>query len=166
MTKKYRLIIILISKTMATSLVKINVHLIFHTKTTSVCLRENDIPLIHKYIDGIVKNLQTVPICTGGVNDHVHILCSLPKSMAVSDFVRTIKSNSSKWIKSLDLYYRKFEWQAGYGAFSVSPSIIDKTIRYINNQAEHHKKVLFKDEYMEFLRVYNVECNPDFIFVD
>lgn len=151
---------------MAKTLVKIDVHLIFHIKTTSVKMQEMDIPRIHKYMIGIMKNLQAVPICTGGVCDHVHILCSVPKTMSISDFVRTLKSNSCRWIKSLDSCYSKFEWQTGYGAFSVSPSIRDKTIQYINNQAEHHKKVLFQDEYIRFLNAYSVEYNPQFDFSD
>ena len=90
----------------------------------------------------------------------------LPKTIALSDFVRSIKANSSRWIKTLAPHYAGFEWQTGYGAFSVSPSIIDKTINYINNQAEHHKKVSFNDEYAAFLTAYNVEYNPDFLLTD
>ena len=132
---------------MAATLVKIDVHIVFHIKTTSVEMRKDDIPLIHKYIGGIIGNQQSVPVCIGGVADHVHILCTLPKTMALSDFVRSIKANSSRWIKTLGSHYAGFEWQTGYGAFSVSPSVIDKTIDYINNQAEHHKTVSFSDEY-------------------
>ena len=151
---------------MSKTLVKMEIHLIFHIKTTSVKMRKDDLPHIHKYIIGIIKNLDSVPICIGGVEDHIHILCSLSKSMALSDFVRDVKSNSSRWIKTLDCYYEKFEWQTGYGAFSVSPSIIDKTIQYINNQENHHKKVMFRDEYIRFLNAYDVEYNPDFVFWD
>ena len=152
--------------TMASTLVKIDVHIIFHIKTTSVEMREADIPLIHKYIGGIIENLQSIPVSIGGIADHVHILCSLPKTMALSDFVRGLKANSSRWIKTLDPHYEGFEWQTGYGAFSVSPSIIDKTINYINNQAEHHKKVSFNDEYKAFLSAYNIEFNPDYLLTD
>ena len=97
---------------------------------------------------------------------HVHILCTLPKTMALSDFVRSIKANSSRWIKTLGSHYAGFEWQTGYGAFSVSPSVIDKTIDYINNQAEHHKTVSFSDEYKAFLAAYKVEFNPDYLLTD
>lgn len=151
---------------MAATLVKIDVHIVFHIKTTSVEMRKDDIPLIHKYIGGIIGNQQSVPVCIGGVADHVHILCTLPKTMALSDFVRSIKANSSRWIKTLGKHYAGFEWQTGYGAFSVSPSVIDKTIDYINNQAEHHKTVSFSDEYKAFLAAYKVEFNPDFLLTD
>lgn len=151
---------------MASTLVKIDIHIVFHIKSTSVAMRENDIPTIHKYIGGIIKNMQSMPICIGGVADHVHLLCTLPKDIALSDFVRSIKANSSRWIKTIDNHYAHFEWQTGYGAFSVSPSLLDKTICYINNQPEHHKKVSFTDEYGAFLKAYNIDFNPDYIFTD
>ena len=129
-------------------------------------MRENEIPLIHKYIGGIIRNLQSTPICIGGINDHVHILCTLPKTTSLSDFVRDIKANSSRWIKSIDQYYAGFEWQNGYAAFSVSPSIINKTTNYIKSQVEHHRKVSFADEYKAFLSAYDIEFNPDFLLSD
>lgn len=129
-------------------------------------MRESDIPLIHKYIGGVLKNIDSVPVCIGGINDHVHILCPLPKTMAMSEFVRAIKSNSSRWIKTMDSYYNGFEWQTGYGAFSVSPSVKEKTIQYISTQAEHHKKQTFKDEYLAFLKAYNIDYDPNYVFSD
>ncbi|MBO7594128.1 MAG: transposase [Salinivirgaceae bacterium] len=151
---------------MAATLVEIDVHIVFHIKTTSVTMRESDIPLIHKYIGGVLKNIDSVPVCIGGINDHVHILCPLPKTMALSEFVRAIKSNSSRWIKTMDSYYNGFEWQTGYGAFSVSPSVKEKTIQYISTQAEHHKKQTFKDEYLAFLKAYNIDYDPNYVFSD
>lgn len=151
---------------MASTLVKIDIHIIFHTKSSSVVIRNEDIPLVHKYIGGIIKNIDALPICIGGINDHVHILCSLPKTMTLADFVRSIKANTSRWIKSLDSYYERFEWQSGYGAFSVSPSVLDKTISYINHQEEHHKKQSSRDEYVVFLDAYKIEYNPDYVLSD
>lgn len=148
------------------SLVKLDVHIIFHTKITGEEMREVDIPLIHRYMAGVIRNVGSIPICVGGVSNHVHILCSLPQTMSLSDFVRSVKANSSRWMKSLGAHYDNFEWQTGYGAFSVSPSILDKTVRYINNQAEHHKKISFRDEFMAFLSAYNVEYNSDYLWVD
>ena len=126
-------------------------------------MRRSDIPHIHKYLGGIIKNLNSIPICIGGTSDHVHILCSLPKTMALSDFVRNIKAYSSRWIKTLDNHYKEFEWQTGYGAFSVSPSILTRTVNYINGQEEHHKKKSFIDEYTAFLEAYNIRFDPDFL---
>ena len=127
-------------------------------------MRENDLERIHAYLGGIINNLGGIPIIVGGIDDHVHILTSLPKTMALTDFVRVIKANSSKWIKQLDGHYSKFSWQEGYGAFSVSPTLIEKTINYIRNQAEHHKKRTFQEEYKLFLEAYGIQYDERFAF--
>ena len=151
---------------MASSLVKIDVHLVFHVKSTSVVIRDMDIVPIHKYMGGVLKSIDAIPICIGGINNHVHILCSLPSTITMADLVRAVKANTSRWIKTLDPYYRYFEWQKGYGAFSVSPSLLSRTIRYINTQAEHHRKTLPKDEFIAFLNAYHIEYNPDYVLSD
>ena len=151
---------------MARSLVKIDIHLIFHVKSTSIPIQREDLPRIFQYIGGIVTNLGGIPIEVGGVCDHIHILTTLPKTMAVSDFVRTVKANSSKWISQLNDYYIPFCWQDGYGAFSVSPSLIEKTVNYIRNQEKHHQKTSFRDEYKTFLEHYGVEYDERYAFED
>lgn len=93
----------------------------------------------------------------GGMPDHVHILFALPPTMAMSDYVRTIKAKSSHWLKMIDTRYSSFAWQEGYGAFSVSPSLIDKTVSYIATQAEHHRKRSFREEVQAFVEAYNIE---------
>ena len=127
-------------------------------------MRENDLERIHAYLGGIINNLGGIPIIVGGIDDHVHILTSLPKTMALTDFVRVIKADSSKWVKQLDGHYSNFSWQEGYGAFSVSPSLIEKTTNYIRNQAEHHKKRTFREEYKLFLDAYGVQYDERFAF--
>ena len=87
---------------MGNSLVKIDVHLIFHIKSTGIKMRECDLNEIFAYVGGIIKGVNGLPIEIGGRSDHIHILASLPKTMSLSEFVRVIKSNSSKWIKGLD----------------------------------------------------------------
>ena len=99
----------------------------------------------------------------GGMPNHVHILTVLPKTMSLVDFVRTLKTNTSKWIKQLDDCYARFAWQDGYGAFSVSPSLISKTVDYIRNQEEHHKKRSFRDEYKLFLEHYGIDYDEKYI---
>lgn len=153
-----------IIQNMASTLVKIDIHLIFHTKSQGVKMRENDLGRIHAYMGGIINNLGGIPIIVGGIEDHVHILTSLPKTMALTDFVRVIKADSSKWMKQLDSHYSNFYWQEGYGAFSVSPSLIEKTMNYIRNQAEHHKKRTFRDEYKMFLEAYGIQYDEQFAF--
>ena len=151
---------------MASSLAKISIHLIFHIKAAGVDLRNEDLPRIFRYIGGIITGLGGIPIEIGGTTNHVHILTSLPKTIALTDYVRQIKANSSKWIKQLDIQYAQFAWQDGYGAFSVSPSIIDKTIQYIRGQEEHHKTRSFKEEYRLFLDAYGIEYDEKYAFSD
>ena len=151
---------------MASTLVKINIHLIFHVKSTGVKMRNDDLERIFPYIAGIIKGIGGLPIAVGGMPDHVHILTSLPKTMALADFVRAIKADSSKWLKSVDVAYNHFAWQEGYGAFSVSPSLLDKTKRYVLSQEEHHKHRSFKEEYKMFLDAYGIEYDERFAFSD
>ena len=125
---------------------------------------ENDLERIHAYLGGIINNLGGIPIIVGGIDDHIHILTSLPKTMALTDFVRVIKADSSKWMKQIDSHYSNFSWQEGYGAFSVSPSLIEKTTNYIRNQAEHHKKRTFREEYKLFLEAYGIQYDERFAF--
>ena len=151
---------------MASTLVKIDIHLIFHVKSTGVKMRPEDLERIFAYIGGTIKGIGGIPIAIGGITDHVHILTSLPKTMSLTDFVRAIKADSSKWIKSLDLYYSTFMWQEGYGAFSVSPSLTEKTVNYIRGQEEHHRKRTFQDEYKLFLEAYGIQYDERYAFED
>ena len=151
---------------MASSLVKIDVHLMFHIKSTGVTMRDEDLPRIFSYIAGIANGIGGTSFAVGGTNDHVHILASLPKTMSVVNFVRTIKSESSKWMKSLDVSYSSFAWQDGYGAFSVSPSVLPKTVKYIKTQAEHHRRRSFADEYRALLVASGVEFDERYAFGD
>ena len=151
---------------MASTLVKINVHLVFHVKSTGITMREDDLEKVFSYLGGIIRGIGGAPIQIGGMPDHVHILSTLPKTLSLADFVRTIKADSSKWIKTLDDYYQPFAWQEGYGAFSVSPSQMKNTIRYIMRQPEHHKIRTFNEEYRLFLEAYGIEYDERFAFKD
>ena len=94
----------------------------------------------------------------GGRPDHIHILTTLPASMSMSDFVRNIKSNTSKWIKGIDSCYADFSWQEGYGAFSVSESNKDIVINYIANQDAHHRTHSAQEEFCNFLKKHGVNA--------
>ena len=149
---------------MASTLVKIDIHLIFHVKSSGVKMQSEDLQRIFAYIGGIIKGIGELPMAIGGMPDHVHILTSLPKSMSLADFVRAIKADTSRWIKTGAPCYAAFAWQEGYGAFSVSPSIIEKTVKYIQGQAEHHKKRTFKEEYKLFLEAYGIQYDERYAF--
>jgi REP element-mobilizing transposase RayT len=148
---------------MANTYTKLNIHIIFHVKSTGIPIRREDLPLVFKYIGGIIQNIGGYPITIGGVPSHIHLFATMPKTMSVADFVRFIKCNSSKWIKSIDSYYLPFSWQEGYGAFCVSPSLVKKTVRYIQNQEAHHKEESDLDEYKHFLDVNEIEYNEHYL---
>lgn len=151
---------------MAQSLSKLYVHIIFHTKSTSVTIRKQDAAELYAYIGSLIKSSDSIPILINGVEDHLHILCIMSKNIALAKLIENIKSHSSRWIKSKSDYYRHFAWQGGYGGFSVSPSIHDKTKRYIQNQEEHHKKMTFKEEYLLFLKEYGIDFDEAFLWTD
>lgn len=119
---------------------------------------------LYKYIAGIIKGKNQKPIIVNGMPDHIHVFIGLRPSMAISDLVRDIKNNSSKFINDNRLVKGKFSWQEGYGAFSYSHSHIKNVYNYILNQEEHHKKKTFKEEYMDFLKKFEVEHNEKYLF--
>jgi len=93
----------------------------------------------------------------GGYNDHIHICCVLSKKITQIKLLEEVKKESSKWIKTKGEQYEKFYWQDGYGIFSINPYEVDKVVRYIDNQAQHHKKKTFQNELLAFLDKYNIE---------
>jgi REP element-mobilizing transposase RayT len=151
---------------MAQSLSKLYVHLIYHIKNTSVVIRDEEKQKLYAYMGSVLKSNDSIPIIINGTKDHVHILCVMSKNIALANLVEEIKRHSSRWIKTLDKYYSGFEWQAGYGGFSVSPSIHNKTKQYINNQEEHHKKKTFKEEYLMFLKEYGIKYDEKYLWSD
>jgi REP element-mobilizing transposase RayT len=120
---------------------------------------------LYKYITGIVKNHGQKLLAIGGVENHIHILLGIKPNIPLSDLVREIKANSSRFINERNFIPRgRFSWQEDFGAFSYSHSQLGDVIRYIENQAEHHKKKTFKDEYLEFLRRYRVDFDEKYLF--
>ncbi len=119
---------------------------------------------MYKYICGIVNGKEQKVYAIGGVGDHIHILVSIKPNIALSDLIRDIKANSSKWINEKGFVLGKFQWQEGFGAFSYAQSQLDAVIAYINNQEQHHLVKTFKDEYLELLQKFNVEYNEKYLF--
>ncbi|MBR3856869.1 MAG: transposase [Bacteroidaceae bacterium] len=151
---------------MAQSLCKIYLHVVFHIKTTSPRIDEEHLEQVHSYVGQLVNATGCQTIRVGGTSDHIHLICMLSRSENVSHLVEEVKRNSSRWIKTLSSQYKYFAWQSGYAAFSVSQSIVDKTIKYIKNQQEHHKKVSFNEEYIQFLKLYNIDYDEKYVFTD
>jgi REP element-mobilizing transposase RayT len=102
-------------------------------------------------------------VAIGGTADHVHALLSLPSMMSFAKAVQLIKGGSSKWVHD-SFRNKKFEWQEGYGAFGVSASQVPKTIAYINNQQEHHRKKTFQEEFLELLKKHGIEHDTRYVF--
>jgi REP element-mobilizing transposase RayT len=118
---------------------------------------------LYSYLGGILKNYKSNPIQIGGTSDHIHILCSLPKTMAPADLLEEIKKSSSKWIKTKGPHYQNFYWQDGYGGFSVSNSGVDTVKKYIITQKEHHKKLSVMDEYKNLLDAYGIQYEERYL---
>ncbi len=118
---------------------------------------------LHKYIAGIIKGKDQKSIIVKGMPNHIHAFIGLRPAMAISDMVRDIKNNSSNFINHHDWVKRKFAWQDGYGAFSYSHSHIDNVYQSILNQENHHKKKTFKQEYLEFLKKFEVKYDEKYL---
>ena len=152
---------------MPQSLSKIYIHLIFHIKTTSPRIKSEDLDRVHSYIGQLINETGSVNIWMNGVGDHVHALFLLSREISISKLVEEVKRNSSRWIKSISFdHYKDFEWQGGYAAFSVSQSVVDKVVEYVSTQKEHHKKMTFEEEYIQFLKLHNIEYDERYVFAD
>ncbi|MBC9794631.1 IS200/IS605 family transposase [Sinomicrobium weinanense] len=119
---------------------------------------------LYKYISGIIKGKGQKSIIVNGMPDHIHVFIGLKPSMAISDLVRDIKNNSSKFINENKFVKGNFSWQEGYGAFSYSQSHIDNVYHYILNQEKHHKKRTFREEYIDFLKKFEIEHDEKYLF--
>ncbi len=113
-------------------------------------------PALHAYLGGCIRGLNAVPIEVGGTDDHVHFLAGLKATECVADLIREVKKASTKWIRA-ETPRKKFAWQEGYGAFTVSKSHVDNLVRYIRSQEEHHKKHSFQEEYVALLKRHALE---------
>jgi len=123
----------------------LSVHVVFSTKDRIPLMTRRVRKRIFPYIGGVIKGLGGTVIAIGGMPDHAHLVSRLPTNMCVADFVRKVKSNSSKWMKERETNV-KFGWQCGYGAFSVSQSVVSSVAQYVRNQERHHRLRSFEDE--------------------
>jgi putative transposase len=147
---------------MPQSLSRVLVHIIFSTKNRMRLIKPAMEQDLFAYMARILDEHGAHPIKIGGAEDHVHILCGLPRTMALCDLLERVKKRSSKWIKTMGPQYRGFSWQGGYGVFSVGESGVEKVKRYIAGQKKHHRTVTFKDEFREFLDRYRIEYDEKY----
>ena len=150
---------------MPQSLAKILLHGIFPTKDRRPFLREPALRMeVHRYLGGILNQLDCQSLIVGGVEDHVHFLSSLSRTCCVADLIKELKRGSSLWIKEKEPTLREFAWQNGYGVFSIGFSQVQTVRTYIANQEEHHRRVSFQDEYRRFLRRYEIAYNEAYVW--
>ena len=140
------------------------VQIIFAVNHRQLFIKEDFREVVEKYIFRIIENKSCVPLSIYCNPDHIHILISTPPNVLVSDLVRDIKSNSSKFINQQHFFSMPFAWQRGFGAFSYSKSQIDAVTRYIRNQPLHHKKHTFKEEYLAILKQWGISYDERYVF--
>ncbi|MBC7850292.1 MAG: IS200/IS605 family transposase [Chitinophagaceae bacterium] len=149
---------------MGQSLVNIYTHIIFSTKNREPLINSAIEGELHRYLVGIVTNLNCKAIKVGGHVDHIHALCMLSKQLPITKLVQELKMDSSRWVKGKGEQYNNLYWQDGYGAFSVGSNVVDTIASYIENQHIHHRKITFQEEYRAFLIENRVEYNESYVW--
>ena len=149
---------------MASTFTNLLYHIVYSTKYRRGTIAAAWQPDLYAYIGGIVKERDGILLEIGGMPDHIHILAKLSPKLAIMDVLRDIKAVSSKWINERQLSHGRFEWQTGYGAFSVSQSLADVVRAYIRNQAEHHRQLAFKTEFITLLQRHEIEFDLKYVF--
>lgn len=136
------------------------IHLVFSTKLRARTISKEVQPNLWAYMAGVCHHHQMVATAIGGLDDHTHLLFHLPPTLLLSKAVYLIKANSSSWMKD---YVQDFDWQEGYGAFSVSASNLGPVEKYIRNQGSYHKKITFEREFLALLKKHNIEFDPRYV---
>ena len=149
---------------MAQTLTRLLVHVVFSTKARRNLIISTIEPDLHAYLGGICRNCESPALAIGGTENHVHLLISLSKNIALSDLVMTLKKDSSKWIKSRGDAFVDFHWQEGYGAFSIGESQVGAVTEYIRGQKERHKTISFEDELVALANRYGVAFDTRYLW--
>jgi putative transposase len=149
---------------MAHSYTNILMHYIFTTKNREKVITKELQERLWAYMGGIARENKMKALCIGGVMNHVHLLLSLPATLSIAKAIQLIKGGSSMWVHDTFPEFKHFNWQEGYGAFSVSVSRVDETIAYINNQEEHHRIKSFQEEYIAFLIKHGIEYDERYLW--
>ena len=149
---------------MSQSLSKMYVHAIFHVKNNDILIKPEDDEELYAYIGGVIKLSKSIPVIINGIENHVHVMCIMAKTICLVDLMEDIMRHSSRWIKTKGIHYQNFAWQGGYAGYSVSPSKVEAVRKYIENQKTHHLSQSFKDEYIQFLKEHDVDYNEDFLW--
>lgn len=148
---------------MSSTYSQIYIQIVFAVKGRQSLIQNSWEENLYKYITGIVQTKQQKIIAINGMPDHIHFLIGMKPSCNLSDLVREIKKSSNEYIKE-NKFCNGFYWQDGFGAFSYSHSQLNDIVKYIMNQKEHHKQKTFKEEYLEFLKRFEIEYKDEYLF--
>jgi len=149
---------------MADTYSQIYIQIVFAVKNRNALISSEWEEELFKYITGIITNKKQKLIAINGTSNHIHIFIGMKPTCCLSDLVREIKKSSNQFIEEKRFTPFKFDWQSGYGAFSYNHSQLDNVYKYIFNQKEHHKKKTFRDEYLEFLKDFQIDYNEEYLF--
>lgn len=149
---------------MANTYTQLSTHVVFAVKGRENILNAKLRPELFKYISGILSKNNQYSLAVNGYKDHVHIFFELTPSKSLSDIVRIVKTNSSKWINENRFIPGEFSWQEGYGGFAYSRSHRDAVIKYIINQEQHHQQNTFREEYLGILKSFEISYDEQYIF--
>jgi REP element-mobilizing transposase RayT len=150
---------------MPQSLAQLYVHIVYSTKNRTPWLNDEALRTgLHDYIAGICRGQDSPSLAVDGATDHVHILCRLSKMLGVAELIRELKRDSTKWVKIEVPSLKEFHWQAGYGAFSVSPAHVKPLKAYIANQMEHHRQISFQEEFRLLCEKYGVAIDERYVW--
>jgi REP element-mobilizing transposase RayT len=149
---------------MPQSLSLILIHLVFSTKHREPFITAAVEPELHAYLAAVMRECRSPSLIINGTSNHVHALFSLSRTGAVAEVAEEVKKRSSKWMKSKGAEFRNFQWQAGYGAFSIGQSNVAALKRYIAGQKEHHRRRTFEEEYRAFLEKYGVAFDERYVW--
>ena len=139
-------------------------HLIFSTKNRAPLITPGVQPRLFDYVGGILRSEGCALTAAGGMPDHVHLLVSLDRQVAIADALRIIKANSSRWVHETFPTLSGFAWQAGYGAFAVSYSHLDRVKAYLSRQGEHHRRMTFQEEFIAFLQWHGISYDERYLW--
>jgi REP element-mobilizing transposase RayT len=146
------------------TLVSLMIHVIFSTKERRAMITPGVEPELYAYLGGTAKNLGSRCLAIGGTENHLHLLISQSKNVALSHLMEELKKSSSKWIKTKGANFKQFGWQDGYGAFSIGQSNLEALKRYVASQKEHHRKQTFEQELLAFLNEYKVAYDQRYLW--
>ena len=150
---------------MANTYTQIHIQAVFAVQNRESLIPPDRKEEVYRYITGIIQNHEHKLLAINGMPDHIHILFGMRPSQAISDLIKQVKQDSSKWINGRGMVRGRFSWQAGFGAFSYSRSDLPRVMAYIREQEKHHRRISFREEYLELLKEFEVEHDERYIFM-